>query len=193
VGSHATVQEIVDEVLRDVRFYENSGGGVTLSGGEPLAQPDFAVEILKNCKSYGLHTTIDTCGVADWSVIEKLLGYVDLFLYDIKVIDPVIHQQGTGKRNEHILENAIKISQRKLMRVRVPLIPGFNDSEEAIMEIARFVKNELGSPPLELLSYNKFGEAKYELLDKRCRSLETQSDEHVSALESVVEGIRNSA
>jgi pyruvate formate lyase activating enzyme len=191
-GSHATVQEIMDEVMRDVKFYENSGGGVTLSGGEPLAQPDFALEILKNCKTYGLHTTIDTCGVADWATIETLLGYVDLFLFDIKVIDPEIHQRGTGRRNEQILENAIGISGRTPMRVRVPLIPGFNDSEEAILQIARFAKNELGSPPIDLLPYNKFGEVKYELLDKRCHSLETQSEQYVSALESAVEGVRNS-
>lgn len=192
-GRHATVQEIMDEVMRDVRFYENSGGGVTISGGEPLAQPEFALEILKDCKMYGLHTTIDTCGVADWPTVEKLLDYTDLFYFDIKIMDPEIHQQGTGMRNEQILENAIGISRRKPMRVRVPLIPGFNDSEEAIMEIARFVKNEMGSPPIDLLPYNKFAEGKYELLDKGCRSLETQSDEYVSALESVVEDMRNSA
>jgi len=191
-GRHATVQEIMDEILRDVRFYENSGGGVTLSGGEPLAQPDFALAILQNCKFYNLHTTIDTCGYADWAVVERLLDSVDLFLFDIKLIDPEMHQQGTGRRNEKILENAIGISKRKPMRIRVPLIPGFNDSGEAIMQIARFVKSELGSIDIDLLSYNKFGEAKYELLDKACVSLESQSEQRIKALESLVEDIRNS-
>ena len=108
-----SVDEVLSEVLKDVRFYENSGGGVTLSGGEPFAQPDFALEIPKRCKYEGLHTAVETCGYVPWPTIEKVLGYIDLVLFDIKHIDMEKHRTGTGLPNELILENARRIASLK--------------------------------------------------------------------------------
>ena len=127
-GKRVTVDEVLEEVLKDVRFYKRSGGGVTLSGGEPLAQPRFAKQLFERCKREGLHTTLDTCGCAPWPSIRELLEYVDLVLFDIKHLDAAKHAEATGRDNRLILENAKRIAKRKPMRVRVPLIPGFNDS-----------------------------------------------------------------
>ncbi len=167
-GRSMTVDEVMREVMRDVKFYENSGGGVTLSGGDPLAQPDFALSILQRCKRAGLHTALDTCGYAPWTTLEKVLPYVDLFLFDIKHPDPAAHRQGTGRDLDLILQNAKEISKRGKMRVRVPLIPGFNDSPEVVRQIARFVREELHIADVDLLTYNPLGEGKYELLGMLC-------------------------
>jgi len=185
VGKYMTVDEVMQEVLKDRRFYENSGGGVTLSGGEPTTQLNFAVALLQRCKQQGLHTTLDTCGYAPWSTMEKLLKYTDLVLYDIKHMDPVKHRQGTGESNRIILENARRIAKRWPMRVRVPLIPGFNDSVDDVRAIARFVRTELGSVEIDLLPYNKFGEAKFERLDKERVFLERQTDEYEQTLDKI--------
>ena len=187
-GKRMTVEEVMREVVKDLKFYENSGGGVTLSGGEPLAQPEFARLILKGCKQAELHTTLDTCGYAPWPDIEKLLGYVDLVLFDIKYLDASKHREAAGQDNLLILKNARKISKLKPMRIRVPLIPGFNDSSEAVSGIAAFAKSELGCRDLDLLPYNRMGEVKYDFLDKSCVPLPSQSDDHLRTLESMVGG-----
>lgn len=183
-----TVEEVMREVLKDRKFYENSGGGVTLSGGEALAQPDSARLILKRSKEEGLHTTLDTCGYAPWKTIESLLAYVDLVFFDIKHLNAAKHAEATGQDNRLILENARKIAKLKPMRVRVPLIPEFNDSAEVVGEIADFVRNELGCPDLDLLPYNQMGEVKYDSLDKTCSPLPSQSDDHLRMLEAGIHG-----
>ena len=188
-GRSMTVAEVMREVVKDLKFYENSGGGVTLSGGEPLAQPDFARQFLKECKQSDLHTTLDTCGYAPWSEIEKLLDYVDLVYFDIKHLNAAKHDEATGQDNRLILENARKIAKRKPMRIRIPLIPGFNDSVEVVGEIAAFVRNELNGLDIDLLPYNRMGEVKYDFLDKKTISpLPTQADDHLRTLESLIVG-----
>lgn len=187
-GKRMTVEEVMREVLKDAKFYENSGGGVTLSGGEPLAQPEFVRLILKGCKQAELHTTLDTCGHAAWPDIETLLEYVDLVLFDIKHLDASVHRDAAGKDNLLILENARKISKSKQMRIRVPLIPGFNDSFEAVSGIAAFVKSELGCRDIDLLPYNSMGEVKYDFLEKSCVPLPSQSEDHLRMLESTIGG-----
>jgi len=187
-GTRMTVEEVIREVLKDLKFYENSGGGVTLSGGEPLAQPEFAQSIFKGCKQAELHTTLDTCGFAPWPDIEKLLEYVDLVLFDIKHLDASMHREAAGQDNLLILENARKISKLKPMRIRVPLIPGFNDSPEAVSRIAAFAKSELGSRDIDLLAYNRMGEVKYDFLEKLCVPLPSQSEDHLRTLESILGG-----
>ena len=137
VGKYVTLGEVMKEVLSDRAFYKNSGGGVTLSGGEPTYQPNFALAILKSCKEVGLHTVLDTCGYVSWSTMERLLEYVDLVYYDIKCIDAEKHAAVTGLRNDIILDNAKKVAKFKPMSVRVPLVPGFNDSEAEIEAIVR--------------------------------------------------------
>jgi pyruvate formate lyase activating enzyme len=185
-GRSMTVAEVMREVLKDLKFYENSGGGVTLSGGEPLAQPEFARLIFKQCKQLELHTTLDTCGYAPWSDIEKLLKHVDLVYFDIKHLNAAKHDEATGYDNRLILENARRIAKLKPMRVRVPLIPGFNDSVEAVGEIADFVRNELGGPDIDLLPYNRMGEVKYDFLDKTHSPLPSQADAHLRTLEAIL-------
>jgi pyruvate formate lyase activating enzyme len=186
VGRYMTVGEVMPQVLRDMKFYENSGGGITLSGGEPIAQPHFALSVLEKCKETGMHTTLDTCGYVSWPIMEKLLSYTDLVLYDVKHLDPSKHLEATGRDNRLILRNAVRIARLKPIRVRVPVIPGFNDSLEEIRGIARFAKKELGSPDIDLLEYNKLGEGKYKLLERNYYALQPKSDRHIQAMESIV-------
>ena len=186
IGKFMTVDEVVSEALRDTKFYENSGGGITLSGGDPLAQPNFALSIMQRCKNEGLHVTLDTCGYAPWTTMEKLLKYVDLVLFDIKVMDAAKHHEAIGKNNRVILMNAKRVAKLKPMRVRIPVIAGFNDSLEEVRKIAHFTKNELGLVDIDLLPYNKMGEVKYEYLDRSYIPLEAKDDSHMQALESVV-------
>ena len=123
--------------------------------------------ILKECKGLGLHTALETCGYASWDVLERVLEYVDLVLYDIKHVDAAKHEKGTGFKNDIILENALKIALHKPMKVRVPLIPGFNDSEQDIRAIAAFVGSLPNQVEMDLLAYNPLGEGKYERLGKK--------------------------
>jgi len=186
VGTYMTVDEVIREVLKDARFYANSGGGVTLSGGEPLLQPEFASALLEKCKFHGLHTALETCGYAPWSAVEQVLRNIDFVLHDIKHVDEKKHITGTGVSNRLIIENARKIARLKPMRVRVPLIPGFNDSEQDILEIARFVRSELGAIPVDLLPYNKMGESKYKLLDRAATPKELQEEVHLQSLRDII-------
>jgi len=189
VGRYATVEEVVQEVVRDKKFYENSGGGVSLSGGDPTVQIEFALAILRGWKEEGLHTVLDTCGYASWLIMEKLLEFTDLVLYDIKCMDTTKHYGATGKPNDIILENAKKIAKCKLMRVRVPMIPGFNDTAEEVRAIAEFVKDELGAVDIDLLPYNKWAESKYDRLGKTCFHLEEQSEEDMERLRAIVSSV----
>jgi len=186
VGAAMSLEEIMGPILRDRKYYENSGGGVTLSGGEAAAQPQFALALLQKCKEAALHTTLDTCGHAPWPVFEKLVAYTDLVLYDIKHLDAKKHKQATGQENRCILDNARRIARSRPMRVRVPLIPGFNDSVEEIQEISRFVQEALGAVPIDLLPYNKMGEGKYHLLDRQGPSLDWQDDSRFESLKDCI-------
>lgn len=186
IGRYATVDEIVKEALRDRKFYTKSGGGVTLSGGEPAAQPEFALALLRRCKEAGLHTAIETCGYASWPTLEALLAFTDLVLYDIKCADPRAHQKATGKSSDPIRENAARIAGCRPMRIRVPLIPGFNDSEKAIRAIAHWAQTELGCKDIDLLPYNRTGENKYERLGRPLVGLEAASDERIEDLNRIV-------
>jgi pyruvate formate lyase activating enzyme len=176
----------MEEVLRDKMFYENSGGGVTLSGGEPLVQADFALQLLRRCKEERLHTALDTCGYASWKAIEQVLEYTDLILYDIKCLDATKHVKATGKPNNLIIQNVKKIIRSKEVWVRVPLVPGFNDSEEDVRTIVSFVKKKLGPIKIDLHCYNQLGEGKYDRLNKSCIHLDPQSEEVMANLRKIV-------
>ena len=167
VGEWLTVEQVINIVERDLVYYRNSGGGVTFSGGEPAAQPDFLASCLKRCKDIGIHTALDTCGLVKWSVFEEILPYVDLFLYDIKHMDSEKHKQLTGAGNRLILENLNRISQRgKPIWVRIALIPGYNDSEENLRQIAEFVRPLKAVEKVTLLPYNPAAGAKYQFIGK---------------------------
>ena len=162
-GRTETAERVIGTVLRDKAFYETSGGGVTLSGGEPLLQPEFALEILKACKESDIHTAVETAGNVPFAVFETLLPFVDLFLYDIKGIDPEKHKKNTGVSNERILENARALAESgKEILFRMPYIPGYNDTEAPAA--ADFVRS-LGKK-LELLAFHEIGRGKYTALGR---------------------------
>jgi pyruvate formate lyase activating enzyme len=164
-----TAGEVFKEIVKDKIFYEKSGGGVTLGGGEPLASPEFTTSLLRLCKNVGIHTTLDTCGYVKWDIMKQILNYVDLVLYDLKHMEPAAHQLYTGVSNEVILENARRICQELHIPVlaRVPVIPGFNDSMKNIEATGRFIAAELGTTTaVHLLPYHKLGETKYQRLEK---------------------------
>ncbi|OIO88708.1 MAG: glycyl-radical enzyme activating protein [Anaerolineae bacterium CG2_30_58_95] len=162
VGREMTVAQVVAEIERDIPFYDETGGGVTLSGGEPLAQRDFALALLKACKEREIHTALDTCGFASWDTFERVRGCVDLFLYDLKVINDDRHREFTGASNTLILNNLQKLSERDhLILLRMPVIPGVNDDEENIRQTGEFVASLPRAHSLELLPYHHAAASKY--------------------------------
>ena len=162
VGRDVTVADIMPEILADLPYYRRSGGGVTLSGGEVLAQADFAAELLKACKEAGLHTAIESSANAPYSDIEKLLPYLDLYLMDVKHMDSNKHKEYTGAHNERILENARLIAESGVeLIIRTPVIPTFNDSEAEIKAIADFARSLRAVEEYHLLPYHRLGTDKY--------------------------------
>lgn len=178
-GKTIEADEAVATVLRDKEYYATSGGGVTLSGGEPLLQPDFAAEILRKCKENGIGTAIETAANVPWSAFEKVLPYLDEVLCDIKCIDPELHKKLTGVSNAQILENAEKLKKSGVkLLFRMPVIPGLNDGE--VSAAAKFA----GDTPLELLAYHKTGCGKYEALgmDYKIDEIEPPTEEFMKKL-----------
>lgn len=167
VGYDTTVKEVMEEVIRDMPYYNRSNGGLTLSGGECLWQPDFGVALLKAAHESGINTAIETTGFADWEVIEQFIPEVDVFLMDIKHTNLVKHKEFTTRPNELILENARKIAEKaKRLIIRVPVIPGFNDTVEEIGEIAKFTASLPNVNEIHLLPYHRMGKDKYDGLGR---------------------------
>lgn len=162
-GREVTVDELLPLLLEDKDFYETSGGGVTLSGGECLCQSEFCVELLKRLKENGINTAVDTCGYVSKEIIDKIIPFTDVFLYDIKAIDEDVHIKCTGQSNNRILENLKYIvSLDKAVEIRIPYVPKFNDTQ--IEKIAQFLK-ELGNvKKIKLLPYHNYAGSKYEAL-----------------------------
>lgn len=166
-GKEMSVDEVLREVEKDGTFYARSGGGVTFSGGEPLMQRDFLKELVSECKNRSIHTAIETTAFAQWEDVRSIIADLDYLLVDIKHIDPMKHKEWTGVTNEVTLENLKHIRQEfpnKPMRVRTPVIPGFNDDVMTLKAIADFVKTELPNTEYELLKYHRFGLNKYEFI-----------------------------
>lgn len=190
VGKDVTVEEVLGEVLRDRPYYRRSGGGITLSGGECLWQPDFSVALLTACHESGINTAIETTGFAEPSVIERFIPHVDLFLMDIKHIDSRKHQEFTTRPNEKILQNAALIAKKaKKLIIRVPVIPGVNDTEEEIGNISSFAASLPGVNEIHLLPYHRMGQDKYEGLGRPylMGDVPPPSTEHMQRLKSVCE------
>lgn len=192
MGRYMSGAEVFEDVNADALFYQNSGGGVTLSGGDPIAQPAFSVDILKRCRNAGIHSAIETCGFARWDVLKTILKHTDLVLYDIKHMDPNKHKQYTAASNELILDNAKKIRMElKLpMLARLPVIPGYNDSPENLNAAARFIARKLGTDVnVHLLPYHRLGETKYERMEKPggCVHIDPPGDDRMQSFKKIFE------
>jgi len=162
IGKEYTVYELFEEIEKDIIFYDESGGGVTFSGGEPLSQPEFLKSILKKCKNAGIHCAVDTAGYADTEIFKELIEITDLFLFDIKLIDPVEHLKYTGISNHEILGNLNFLIKNKVnVIVRIPLIPGITATDKNIKQIRGFIKKYKNPPEIDLLPYHRIAENKY--------------------------------
>lgn len=164
-----TPDEILIEVMQDMLYYELSGGGITFSGGEPLYQPEFCLELASRSKTLGLHVTLDTSGYATSDTLDKIMPHVDLFLYDIKFIDNALHERYTGRSNDVILENFLKIcaANQKIV-VRVPLIPNVTDTEKNLSEIREFLRDNAANVEINYIPFNKLIKQKYSMLGRTC-------------------------
>lgn len=166
IGREMSVDEVFEEVARDMDYYRHSGGGVTVSGGEVLSQPDFAEALLKRCRNAGMHTCIDTSGYGDTAALNKILPHASLVLFDLKHADSDKHRELTGRGNELILKNLALVANRGVsVIIRVPVIPGYNDGDDEIAAIASIVTNMTKSAPVNLMPYHGYGTGKYKMLD----------------------------
>ena len=163
VGKQMFLEEIMSEIIKDIEFYNDSGGGVTFSGGEPLLQSNAVMNLAQKCKIFNIHTALETAGYVPWKTFEQVLPHIDLLYIDLKHIDSAIHQSFTGVPNELILEN-IKLSgnTRTNTIVRIPVIPGFNDTHEIQERMMSFLSRETAISQVELLPFHRFGSVKYE-------------------------------
>jgi pyruvate formate lyase activating enzyme len=165
IGSEMTVEEVMNEIRKDVVFYDRAKGGVTFSGGEPLLQHEFLLAILKECKASNIHTTVDTAGFTTAERLKEVSGYVDLFLYDLKTLDDTKHREFTGASNITIIQNLQLLSSwGKNIIVRTPVIPGFNDDSESIGRIAQIVASLHNVREMHLLPYHITGSEKHKRL-----------------------------
>jgi len=168
IGREWTAEALYAEVAKDCAFYETSSGGVTVSGGEPVMQAEFVEAFLGLCRGGGIHTALDTCGHADWGIYERLLPFIDLVLYDLKLMDRERHREATGVYPDRILENAKRIAQNGTpMWVRTPVVPGYTDDEDNIARLAAYIRDELSTVERwELLAYTNLGQPKYRRLSR---------------------------
>lgn len=166
IGKDVTVGELIDEISRDRIYYRRSGGGLTLSGGECFYQPEFTVALLKAAKNAGINTAVETTSCVSYDVISKALPYIDYYLMDIKHVDSIKHKEYTGVSNERMLENAKKLAKEaNNFTVRVPVIPGFNDTAAEIEAISSYAAS-IGAKQLHLLPYHRLGKDKYDGLGR---------------------------
>jgi pyruvate formate lyase activating enzyme len=189
-GSPMTPTELFEEVDKDSAFYRRSNGGVTVGGGEPTMQHEFVKEFLKMCKKRYVHTVMETCGFAKWEHLEGLLEYLDLVYMDVKHMDAAVHKEITGVSNDIILANVRKVSTRRPLIVRIPVVPGLNDAEGNIAATAEFASG-LGEHlvRIELLPYHKFGTQTYGRLDMvyELEDVEPPGDERMQQFKKIVE------
>lgn len=189
-GKEISSQDAILELERDQEYYRQSGGGVTFSGGEPMLQVDFLRELLGAARQRGLHCAVDTAGNVPWGSFEEILPYTDLFLYDVKAFDPEVHRQATGVGNQRILENLGRLAgSGKDIWIRIPVIPGINDSAEEISQIAAYLAPLDGIRWVELLPFHTLGAEKYASLGKdyRARGLVPPSKQKMAELARLIE------
>lgn len=189
-GRNYSVEDVIKELKKDSVQYRRSNGGITLSGGEVLLQPDFAVELLKECKSYGWHTAIETAMYVNSESVKKVIPYIDLAMIDIKSMNDEIHKKFTGVSNEIILQN-IKLSDElaKEIIIRIPVIEGFNADLQSIGAIAQFSKSLTNLKRIDLLPYHNYGENKYQAIGREysLKELKSPSKDKMERLKALVE------
>ncbi len=189
IGNTWTVSEVVDLIKRDAVFYRRSGGGITISGGEPLYQAHFVRELLKTCKELYFHTTVQTSGYAEWDNIKMIRPFADLFLFDLKAIDSVQHQLFTGRDNAMIKENFDRLLRtgNKDLVAQIPIIPGYNDSKHSIQQFVDFLLERKSLPKgVNIIPYHRLGAAKYVSLGREYNLHEVEP-----ANSNYIESIRN--
>lgn len=193
MGQDVTVREVMETVVKDRLYYRRSGGGLTLSGGESLCQPEFAAALLRAAKENGINTAMESMACAKYETIEKLLPWLDCYLMDIKHVNCEKHRQFTGKSNELMLENARKVAESGLTElvIRVPVIPTFNDTPEEIAAIARFADSLPGVKKIHILPYHRLGMDKYEGLGRTYQmpDIVPPTNEHMEMLKREVERV----
>ena len=186
MGQDVTVADVMDVVCQDSFYYARSGGGMTLSGGEAMLQPDFAIDLLRACHDMGINTAIETTAIVKWETVERFLPHLDYVLLDIKHINSAKHKEFTTQPNDRILENAVKIanSGQTDLTIRVPVIPTFNNTPEEISAIAEFAKGLNGVKRLHLLPYHRLGQGKYDGLNREytLSDIEPMSNEYMENL-----------
>lgn len=187
-GQVMSVEEVINELKKDESFYMNSNGGITLSGGEALMQPEFAKELLKACKARGWHSAIETEGYAPKNVIKDVVPYVDLVLLDFKANNDEIHKKYTKVSNELIKKNAKIIQEITHTIIRIPVIPGVNASEEEFRDMVKFVKTLPNINEIHILPYHNLGESKYYLLgrDYELAKVKKLDEEYIEKLKGIV-------
>lgn len=185
-GKWYSVDEVFQEVHKDANLFRRSGGGVTVSGGEPLRQSSFVLALLQRCREAGIHTAVETSGFVSPAVLREVLPFIDLVLFDLKHLDPEVHRRLTGQSNDLVLENAtLVVSSGAKVQFRLPLIPGLNDTPENIRSTAQFLMKLQGEgASIELMPYHRLGVGKYQALD-RAYALETLESAGPEFCESV--------
>ena len=191
IGRDVTVAEVMKTVEKDRQYYWRTGGGLTLSGGESLCQPEFATALLQAAQESGISTAMESMGCAKWETIEKLLPYLDQYLLDIKHMNPRKHKEFTGRSNELMIENAMKIAKSGMteLSIRVPVIPGFNDTEEELRQIAAYTATLPNVKRMHLLPYHRLGQDKYTGLNREylMGDVKPPTNEHMEKLLKVAE------
>jgi pyruvate formate lyase activating enzyme len=193
VGRVISVDQLMAEIMRDLPFYDQSRGGVTFTGGEPMFQREFLYGSLLACKNQEIHTTVDTSGHTSWDGFEAINPLVDLYLYDLKLMDDIRHKQYTSISNQLILENLQRLSRLKAhIWVRIPLIPGINDDRENIEESAAFLASLPSLDAVELMPYHDIGLAKFEALgmEYKLKEMHPASMGHIREIESILDSCK---
>jgi pyruvate formate lyase activating enzyme len=189
-GRELTAAQVMAEIERDRPFYDESGGGATFSGGEPLLQPEFLLELLQTCRAGGIPTALDTCGYAPWGALDRVHPYVDLYLYDIKTLDDRKHRALTGVSNDLIVRNLRALGRRGArIIVRVPVIPGINDGAGELRAIGALVATMPSVVRVELLPYHRIGVEKYGRIAREYSlpELRPPSQEQMAALAQILQ------
>ena len=193
-GRYYSVPEVLEIISADIAFYERSKGGLTCSGGEPLLQHEFAIELLAEARRLGINTAVDTAGDVDYGIFERVTAKTDLFLFDLKCMDEKKHIKATGAGNRRILENLKRLGMGEVpVWVRIPVIPGFNDDLENIKKTAEFLKGLTGVKKVELLAYHNLGENKYKSLgmEIKTKDLKAPAANTIKKLSGIFDNINN--